>query len=94
MVKVGAKPDFIQALPAAYGDVVQALKDRTDSKTELRTATSALRNTALSLRAQHPWGAQWREPVPATRYQTQPRSRESPGMTPGRLSRQGRVDTS
>ena len=43
-IRAGMTPDFIQALRTASDDMVQALKDRTQSKGKVRTATSALRN--------------------------------------------------
>jgi hypothetical protein len=43
-IRTGMAPDFIQALRTASDDMVQALKDRTQSKGKVRTATSALRN--------------------------------------------------
>ena len=43
-IRAGMAPDFLQALRTASDDMVQALKDRAQSKGKVRTATSALRN--------------------------------------------------
>ncbi|MES2177984.1 MAG: hypothetical protein V4550_08950 [Gemmatimonadota bacterium] len=49
-IHAGMKPDFIQALRTAADDMVQALKDRTQSKGKVRTATSALRSKLIRAR--------------------------------------------
>lgn len=41
-IRAGMKPDFLQSFRTASDDMVQALKDRTQSKGKVRTATSGL----------------------------------------------------
>jgi hypothetical protein len=43
-LRAGLKTDFIQSLRTASDDMVQALKDRMESKSKVRVATSALSN--------------------------------------------------
>ncbi|MES2176861.1 MAG: hypothetical protein V4550_03265 [Gemmatimonadota bacterium] len=46
-IHAGLKPDFIQALRTAADDLLQALKDRTQCRSAVETATSGLRTTLL-----------------------------------------------